>query len=100
MHEVKESPLGFGPEMFSFPYGKHIFVLARPRERDWSHYDGCTFAQGMEEWRPVMVQGHGTGQRLCAIGSNYAYSLEDFEIGPQLDIAYVMASASVPAPGR
>lgn len=30
MPDYQESPDGFGPEMFTFPYGQHIFVLARP----------------------------------------------------------------------
>lgn len=97
MPEFHESPLGFGQEMFSFPYGQHIFVLARPVERDWSSFDGSTMRSGTEEWRPMMVRGHGTGQRLYAIGSPYSHQMEEFEIGPVIDIEHIMGQAAAPA---
>lgn len=96
MPEYQESPLGFGREMFTFPYGHHIFVLARPLDRDWSSIDGSTMRSGTEEWRPMRVSGHGTGQRLCAIGSPYAYQMDEFEIGPILDIEHIMGQTAAP----
>ena len=96
-NELRECPMGFGPERFSFPYGEHIFVLARPLAHDWKEFDGSTMNQGREEWRPMMVRGHGTGQRLFSPGSHYAQPMARFEIGPQLNISEIMDQAQVPA---
>ena len=80
--QYHESPLGFGLELFSFPYGKFIFVMARPKTKDWSEYDGCSFKRGRADWRPVMVTGHGChGQHVRVAGSTSSYPTEDFEFG-------------------
>lgn len=66
---------------FELEFGKHMFVWARPRARDWSFYDGSTSRQGIEEFRPVMVRGHNEAQNVRVQGSAYAFAMEDFEFG-------------------
>ena len=100
MSDHQESPLGFGPERFGFAYGSHAFVLARPITNDWSHYDGSTMQSGTDEWRPMMVRGHGTGQRLFSFGSSYGYRMEEFEFGPELNIDQLMSERVPSSPAR
>jgi hypothetical protein len=68
-------------QKFEIPFGEHIFVLARPRTKDWSTIDGTTMRVGNAEWRPCKISGHNDGQRLYIIGSQYAFDLDHFEIG-------------------
>ncbi len=62
------------------PFAGHCFVMARPIKGDWSEYDGTTMRAGREEFRPCMIRGQDTGQRLNVIGSAYSYDLAKFEI--------------------
>lgn len=62
------------------PFAGHCFVMARPIKGDWSEYDGSTMRQGRQEFRPCMIRGQDTGQRLNVIGSAYSYDLSKFEI--------------------
>jgi hypothetical protein len=98
MPDYHESTLEFGREMYSFPYGEHIFVMVRPLVKDWSHYSMSLATEGNEEWRPVMVAGHGSGQHIRSIGSSYAFPMSDFEFGPEIKIAEIMAEAEVTDP--
>lgn len=62
------------------PYGEHLFVMARPVKGDWKDFNFSTMRQGRHEFRPCMIQGHESGQRIYVIGSQYAYELSQFEI--------------------
>jgi len=62
------------------PFAGHCYVLARPIKGDWSEYDGSTSRQGRQEFRPCMIRGIESGQRVYVIGSQYAYDLAKFEI--------------------
>ena len=65
------------------PYIGYGFILGRPREKDWSEFDGSTMKQGREDWRPIMIRGINSGQTVKVHGSAYGYKLDDFEItGP------------------
>ena len=66
---------------FEIEFSKHIFVWARPRAGDWSHYDGSTTRQGNEEFRPVLVWGHNEDQSVMVHGSASAYTPEEFQFG-------------------
>ena len=68
-------------QRYEIPFAGHLFVWARPLVRTWSYYDGATMAQGRDEFRPVMVRGHDTGQGVYCQGSAYHYPMEDFEFG-------------------
>lgn len=70
------------------PYASHQFVMARPVKGDWSEYDGSTMRQGREEFRPVMISGVESGQRIFVIGSSYGYDITKFEIGVDLSAPY------------
>jgi hypothetical protein len=37
------------------PYGGHIFLMARPIEKDWRYYDNTFLNQGRTEFRPCML---------------------------------------------
>ena len=72
--------------------GEHVFVMARPRVRDWSDFHG-TMKQGNDEFRPCMVSGSDEGQRVFVVGSQYGYDHADFEFGPDIELV------PQPAPG-
>lgn len=70
--------------MFDFPYGGHIFVMARPKVREWREFDGTFLNRDNREFRPCMISGWNESQRVFVHGSQYAYMLDDFEFGERL----------------
>lgn len=79
------------PQLFQLPEGAyHVMMWARPKaaragaehwqekQSDWSFFDGSTCKMG-REWRPCMISGISTSQRVRVIGSNGGYELSLFE---------------------
>ena len=60
---------------FDYPYGGHVFVLARPKEH-WHPNDEYS----KNEWIPCKISGFGDSQRIWIIGSSTAYNLKNWEI--------------------
>jgi len=64
-----------------YPLGGHAFVWARPKDKNWDKFDGTNgLGDGPREFRPCMVVGDDTGQRIRVLGSQYGYGLDEFEI--------------------
>jgi hypothetical protein len=70
------------PATREFEYGGHVFVWARPKHKEWRHYDGTTSSLKHQdfEFRPCMLSGHDSGRNLRIIGCQYSYNVNDFEI--------------------
>lgn len=77
----------FGVTYFaSIPWGGHGFILARPKVDDWSEYDGSTIRAGREEFRPVMIRGVESGQRVYVHGGSYGFDVDRFEFSGPLTV--------------
>lgn len=78
------SPVTYPREL---PMGGHAFVWARPLLGAWSKYDGKLYSTDEEKhgFRPCMVSGQYSGQRITVFGSTLSYPLADFEISRDVE---------------
>lgn len=69
------------PATREFPFAGHVFVWARPKNRDWSAYDGTNLVRAEnDEFRPCKMTGHNASRRLVIIGTASHFDLDLFEI--------------------
>jgi hypothetical protein len=77
----------------AMPIGDFVIAWARPRNGNWGNFDGKMYAEGEERsgYRPVMISGMYEGQRVFLMGSRLGYPLDQFEIGPDVTGAPIIA---------
>jgi hypothetical protein len=68
------------PATRPIPNGGHVLVWARPKNRNWTAYDGTNnLGLHNDEFRPCLLQGNGHGRGLVSHGEATHHRLSEFE---------------------
>lgn len=74
---------------YNYPYGGHIFVLARYK-KGWNNFSGSFFSDfENDEFIPCKISGMPftkfDHRSVTIIGDNHSYDINEFEIIPDSD---------------